>query len=160
DTAGLRDTGDAVEAEGVRRARAHIDRADLVLMLRPIDSEADQSPAQQSVLRLATKADLPGARRGGELRLPAPTGLGLDDLLIEIRARSSALGQSEPAMLTRERHRAAVADAIAALDRAVASGQDHVELLAEDLRLAVAALQRLVGRIGVEDVLDQLFQGF
>jgi tRNA modification GTPase len=62
--------------------------------------------------------------------------------------------------LTRERHRIAVADAIAALERATKSVGAPSELLAEDIRLAVMALERLVGRIGVEDVLDHLFAGF
>jgi tRNA modification GTPase len=160
DTAGLRDTGDLVEAEGVRRARAHIDRADLVLMLRPIDSEADQSMCDQPALRIATKADLPGEAMGNELAVSAVTGAGLDELLREIHVRLSALGQNEPALLTRQRHRAAVSEAIAALNRALSTRYEHVELVAEDLRLAVSALERLVGRIGVEDVLDQLFSGF
>ena len=69
-------------------------------------------------------------------------------------------GSGESALLTRERHRVAVTDAIAALERATTARHGQGELLAEDIRLAVVALERLVGRIDVEDVLDRLFAGF
>lgn len=160
DTAGLRDTSDAIEAEGVRRAQALIERADLVLKLRPIDSDPDQSTAGPTLLKLATKSDLPGVVMPGELAVSAMTGSGIDGLLEALKRRLGGLAQVEPALLTRERHRSAVSDAVLALDRVVADEHGQVELMAEDLRLAVLALERLVGRIGVEDVLDQLFSGF
>ena len=160
DTAGLRDSDDAIEAEGVRRARALADRADIVLSLRAIDSEADRVEGRARVIALATKADLPGEPRPGEVRVSVRSGEGLPELLDLVARRLSGEGQAEPALLTRERHRVAVTEAIIALERALASPSVPAELLAEDLRLASRALERLLGRVDVEDVLDQLFAGF
>lgn len=160
DTAGLRDSIDPIEAEGVRRARALVDRADLVLALRSIDSEPYRIHEAAPTLAIATKSDLGGTALPGERAISVKSGDGVSDLLTEIVTRLQALGQAEPALLTRERHRAAVTDAIIALERAVTTGHGQSELLAEDMRLAVVALERLVGRIDVEDVLDQLFSGF
>jgi tRNA modification GTPase len=160
DTAGLRDSTDPIESEGVRRARALMERGDLVLSLRAIDSEPDRVDRDPSSLAIATKADLPGTAMPGELPISAETGQGLDALLATIVARLTVLAQPEPALLTRERHRVAVSEAIGALERAGAAAHGQAELLAEDIRLAVLALERLMGRIDVEDVLDQLFSGF
>lgn len=160
DTAGLRESADAIEVEGVRRARALAAKADLVLSLRASDSEADRHQEGSNVVPLATKADLAGVPRPGELAVSAQTGEGLPQLIDLLTARLTGDHQAEPALLTRERHRIAVADAIVALERALASPGAPVELLAEDVRLAVRALERLLGRVDVEDVLDQLFAGF
>lgn len=160
DTAGLRDSADAIEAEGVRRARTLVARADLVLSLRAIDSEPDRIHHDGHSLAIVTKADLPGPQLPGELPISVISGDGLDALLTVIVARLSAMTQAEPALLTRERHRLAVTQAITALERAVESRHGQAELLAEDIRVAVLALERLLGRIDVEDVLDQLFSGF
>lgn len=160
DTAGLRDSDDPIESEGVRRARAMVDRADLVLSLRAIDSAPDRIHGDANALAIATKIDLPGSQLAGELPISVVTGDGLEALLTAIVGRLSALTQAEPALLTRERHRLAVTQAITALERAVESRHGQAELLAEDIRVAVLALERLLGRIDVEDVLDQLFSGF
>lgn len=160
DTAGLRDSVDPIESEGVRRARAFVERADLVLSLRAIDSDPDRIHRDPDSLAIATKADLAGAGMPGELPISVKTGQGLDALLTTIVERLAVLSQPEPALLTRERHRRAVSEAILALEGAVAARHGQAELLAEDIRLAVLALERLMGRIDVEDVLDQLFAGF
>lgn len=160
DTAGLRDSVDPVEAEGVRRARDHAARADLVLGLRAVDSEPYRIEEETPTLRVATKSDLGGAVLAEEIAISVKTGEGLGDLLAAIVARLQKLDQGEPALLTRGRHRVAVSDAIVALERAVSADHGQSELLAEDMRLAVVALERLVGRIDVEDVLDRLFAGF
>ncbi|MDP3257041.1 MAG: tRNA uridine-5-carboxymethylaminomethyl(34) synthesis GTPase MnmE [Bosea sp. (in: a-proteobacteria)] len=160
DTAGLRDSTDPIETEGVRRARALAERADLVLSLRAIDSEPDRLHGADGVIALATKIDLAGAAHPGEVPVSARTGEGLAELLSLIIERLAGQGAGEPALLTRERHRVAVTQAIRALERAVSGLHDQVELLAEDLRLAVRALERLLGRVDIEDVLDQLFAGF
>ncbi|RDJ20537.1 tRNA uridine-5-carboxymethylaminomethyl(34) synthesis GTPase MnmE [Bosea caraganae] len=160
DTAGLRESADPIEAEGVRRAMALADKADLVLRLRSIDSPPNQIENNARELAVATKADLPGSPEPGELAVSVRTGAGIDRLLQGISERLGALSSPEPALLTRERQRVAVSDAIMALERVVGSSHDQAELLAEDIRLAVRALERLVGRVDVEDVLDQLFSGF
>ncbi len=160
DTAGLRESLDPIEVEGVRRARALVERADLVLSLRGIDSEPYRTAEEVPQIPVATKADLGGTVLPGERAISVKNGEGLPELLAAIGEYLRGLGQGEPALLTRERHRIAVADAIAALERATESAGAPSELLAEDIRLAVMALERLVGRIGVEDVLDHLFAGF
>uniref|UniRef100_A0A9E7ZK39 tRNA modification GTPase MnmE n=1 Tax=Bosea sp. NBC_00436 TaxID=2969620 RepID=A0A9E7ZK39_9HYPH len=160
DTAGLRDSADPIEAEGVRRARALVARADLVLGLRGVDSEPYRMESEAQLLKIATKADLPGSALSDELAISVRTGDGLTELLAEIVRRLQKLGSGEPALLTRERHRIAVSDAIVTLERVVTARHGQGELLAEDMRLAVVALERLVGRIDVEDVLDRLFAGF
>ncbi|WP_038360291.1 tRNA uridine-5-carboxymethylaminomethyl(34) synthesis GTPase MnmE [Bosea sp. UNC402CLCol] len=160
DTAGLRESVDPIEVEGVRRARALVERADLVLSLRGIDSEPYRTAEEVPQIAVATKADLGGTVLPGERAISVKNGEGLPELLAAIAEYLRGLGQGEPALLMRERHRIAVADAIAALERATESVGAPSELLAEDIRLAVMALERLVGRIGVEDVLDHLFAGF
>jgi tRNA modification GTPase len=160
DTAGLRESADPIEAEGVRRARALVARADLVLGLRAVDSEPYRVENETQLLKVATKTDLAGPVLPDERAISVKTGDGLAELLDDIVSRLQLLGHGEPALLTRERHRIAVADAIDALERAVAARHGQGELLAEDMRLAVVALERLVGRIDVEDVLDRLFAGF
>lgn len=160
DTAGLRDSDDPVEAEGVRRARALVERADLVLGLRGIDSAPYRIADEANLLAVATKSDLPGTILPGEQAISVETGEGLAELLAEVVRRLQDIDPGEPALLTRERHRIAVTDAIAALERATMARHGQSELLAEDIRMAVVALERLVGRIDVEDVLDRLFAGF
>lgn len=160
DTAGLRESVDPIEVEGVRRARALVERADLVLSLRAIDSPPDRIVHDATSLAIATKSDLHGTVLANELAVSVRSGAGIDALLAAIVARLGPVAGSEPALLTRERHRVAVTDALVALERALAASHGQAELLAEEVRLAVRALERLVGRIDVEDVLDQLFAGF
>lgn len=160
DTAGLRDSHDPIEVEGVRRAMTLAEKADLVLRLRAVDSEPNRNSLGANDLAIATKADLLGVIGDDEIAISVKTGDGLDRLLQTVTERLGALSQPEPALLTRERQRIAVGDAAEALHRVVTARHGQVELLAEDIRIAVRALERLVGRIDVEDVLDRLFAGF
>lgn len=160
DTAGLRESSDEIEAEGVRRARQRADNADLVLRLRPPDSETERKGSGTTEIVVATKLDVGGSARSGEVGVSAITGAGLPELMALIAARLGKLGQAEPALVTRERHRVAVADAAAAIERAAQLPHEQPELIAEELRLAVRALERLIGKVDVEDVLDSLFSGF
>jgi tRNA modification GTPase len=160
DTAGLRESDDMIEQEGVRRALALADRADLLIKLRAIDSEPDQFASTVKTLFVATKSDLPGRSRAGEMSISVRDGSGIEILLQAIIAELSRFSAPEPALLTRERHRLAVTDALAALRRASASPFLQTELVAEEVRIAIRALERLVGRVDVEDVLDQLFASF
>ncbi|GJD33564.1 tRNA uridine-5-carboxymethylaminomethyl(34) synthesis GTPase MnmE [Methylobacterium aerolatum] len=156
DTAGLRETDEAVEAEGIRRSRARIAQADLVLALVPpggTPPETGETPA----LPVWTKADLlTGAPSG--LAVSARTGQGLSALIDALRARvEGGLGQGD-ALITRARHRDALERCLGHLDRLLGGGPP--ELVAEDLRLAVRALGEIGGHVGVEDILDRLFAGF
>ncbi|MFN3686922.1 tRNA uridine-5-carboxymethylaminomethyl(34) synthesis GTPase MnmE [Salinarimonas sp.] len=174
DTAGLRETQDAVEAIGVARTRARIGEADLVVWLDPADAPAPPDPdlaAEGAVLHVRAKADLAGAgaEAGAPARdaiaLSAATGEGIDALLARIEEIArAAMGDGSDALVTRERHRVALERAAEALDRARtvldAAGALPTELAAEDLRLATRALESVIGRVDVEDVLDALFASF
>lgn len=164
DTAGLRETEDLIEAEGVARTRAKIAGADLVVWLDPADAPAaPETDLAAPTLHVRAKADLADAApAGGPLALSAATGAGLDALLaaIEDRARG-AIGEGGDAVVTRERHRRALARAREALARgrgALEAGE--TELAAEDARLAARAVGSISGRVDIEDVLDALFGAF
>ncbi|MEH3118449.1 MAG: tRNA uridine-5-carboxymethylaminomethyl(34) synthesis GTPase MnmE [Methylorubrum populi] len=163
DTAGLREAQDAVEAEGVRRTRGRLQSADLVLHLVPIGADPDAAIAADGpVLLVRTKADLAAADSDGDaLFISAVTGAGLDALLDAIQAAAAtALGRGD-ALVTRERHRAALTRAADHLARVGAAPTGFPpELAAEDLRLAVRALGEVGGHVGVEEMLDRLFSGF
>lgn len=177
DTAGVREAGDPVEQEGIRRAIARAADADLTLWVQELGaSDGAAAPLGRvpgSVLwDVFNKADLVDSapQRAGlsdrESQAPvfcvsAVTGTGLDKLLASVQAHVGAcFGAGEPALVTRARHRAALEQAVAALVRAEGSKALGDEVLAEELRLAARALERLLGRIDVEDVLDVVFRDF
>jgi tRNA modification GTPase len=115
-------------------------------------------------LVVVNKADLlrepePIAVEGrAALKLSCKTGLGLEALVEALAGWARRTMGGAGAILTRARHRAAVEEAKAALDRAMVARQ--LELKAEDLRLAVRAIGRIAGRVDVEDVLDLIFKEF
>ncbi len=161
DTAGLRETGDAIEAEGVRRARAQGQAAELVLAVFAADTMPDAETlalVAGGALAVVNKADLTATALPG-LVVSAHTGAGLPALraVLEEAVRARA-GLSDLAGLTRPRHRAALTDTIAALDALPDAGLP--ELRAEVLRAALQALGRLTGRVGVEAILDLVFSEF
>lgn len=158
DMAGLRDTDSVAEAEGVRRARQEIAHADLVLWLVAPDVEDIAAPDTEApVWRVGTKADAgPG---GGELAVSSRTGQGIDELLARLSAFVADRASGEPGLVSRERDRAALGEALAALRDAGDGGLGH-ELRAEALRRASQALERLLGRMDTEHVLDRLFASF
>lgn len=164
DTAGLRQTDEAIEAEGVRRALARAQSADLVLLLLdgtaadPYDGLPD-GVAQRAHLTVWNKADLPWPERREGLAISAKSGEGLAALIDTIAQRVRLLlDESGTPPLTRPRHRHALGQALAALRRSLAT--DEAELAAEDLRLAVRAIGRITGRVDVEDLLDVIFRDF
>jgi tRNA modification GTPase len=174
DTAGLRAAPDAIEAEGIRRARAELERADLALaVLDATDPGAAAALAADvagvpNVLWLHNKADLvaTAARHAGpggdgdHLWLSARTGAGLDPL----RARLHALAAGDTAagsFSARQRHLDALARSGAALAAAAARLVEHAaELAAEDLRGAQAALGEITGTFDAEALLGRIFAGF
>jgi tRNA modification GTPase len=156
DTAGLRETTDAIEAEGVRRARMRARDADLVLT---VVEAGDPPPSEAAGLLVANKADLDRPGPDGALRVSALTGHGMADLQAELaRAARAMTDQAGPPPLTRARHRAALQEASAHLT--AAEDADLPELRGEDLRLAMRALGRITGHVGVEDILDTVFSSF
>jgi tRNA modification GTPase len=159
DTAGLRDADDPIEAEGVRRARERAAKADLVIRLVECGSGRSGAEDDQTGLLVANKADLGGPCPLGAVRASVVTADGLDALRARLDAAVEALtSRSGPPALTRARHRAALEEALARLMAAEVACLP--ELRAEDLRLAMRAVGRITGQVGVEDVLDTIFSRF
>ncbi len=169
DTAGLRDLPPeasgphaALEIEGMKRARRRAEEADLKLVVLdarlPVPDASVAAFARDGLIVL-NKSDLAPGEDG--LRVSALTGAGIDALEAKLAARAAAAlsdaGGAAP-LVTRARHREALVDVRAALARAAV--QTAPELVAEELRVAGDALGRIVGRTGVEDVLDLLFAEF
>jgi tRNA modification GTPase len=162
DTAGLRHSEDPIEQAGMARTRAHLGAADLTLWLVAPDAAAEPpKDGIAPVLRVATKADRSERAGAADLSVSAPSGMGISELLDRIEQEAqAALGEGD-AVITRERHRAALTRAREALDRAgQALALDQTELAAEDTRLALRAIGEITGRVDVEQVLDQLFATF
>jgi tRNA modification GTPase len=156
DTAGLRETQDAIEAEGVRRALARAGRADFLLLAAPPGEAFPNAPPGVPSLLLRTKADL--ASMEG-FAVSARTGAGMEALHARlVQAAHDLTDTRGGAALARPRQIACVRDTAAALDHALALPDP--ELRGEELRSAAHALARLVGVIGVEEVLDAVFSGF
>jgi tRNA modification GTPase len=160
DMAGLRDTDSKAEAEGVRRARAEIAGADLVLWLvAPDVPDTFPPPPGPVVWRIATKGDL-AARADADHALSVRTGAGITALQQRLAAFAKARG-GDPgiSLVSRERDVAALTEARAALAEARLL-VTNLELCAEALRRAGHALERLLGRMDADAVLDRLFLSF
>ncbi len=160
DTAGLRETADKVEAEGVRRALKRAEMADVVLWLSPEEEPPPDNLG--AALRVRSKCDDGTVSETGDgwLAISATSGVGMNALLTAIEQRASALAGGEPALITRERQRLALEKAAFHLERASRDFAGLEELRAEELRLAARALDRTIGKVDVEDVLDTLFSTF
>lgn len=159
DLAGLRETESRAEAEGVRRAERAIQEADILLWLEAPDTEVAPRPTTSAqVLRIGTKSDL-ARPEGYDLQISATTGAGLDALIDRLRTIGEDLAGGEPSLISHERDRLGLEDAIAAVDEA-ARYLGNWELAAEALRHASLALERMIGRVDAEQVLDRLFASF
>ena len=172
DTAGIRESDDPVEREGVSRARARAAAADLVLWVSEEGGPEAAPPGAATVWMVHNKADLaaglaPGKGRventpnGRHFATSAKTGEGVDALIGALAgfARNSLSG--EGVLVTRARQREALEATAAALGRALEEGvRGREDVLAEELRAAATALGRLTGRVDVEDVLDVIFRDF
>ncbi len=159
DTAGLRDTEDHVESLGIQRATERAETADIRVFLLEDEAEAPALEVQPDDIVVLGKSDL---RRSGMLSVSGKTGEGLAQLVSQIAERAEKR-TSGAGLAIRERHRVAIARAIRSLESAqteVWHGAERSELAAEDLRSAARALESLVGRIDVEDVLDEIFASF
>ncbi|WP_419740585.1 tRNA uridine-5-carboxymethylaminomethyl(34) synthesis GTPase MnmE [Ruegeria sp.] len=158
DTAGLRDTDDHVESLGIALAKKRAEAADLRVFLsdEPLHLGVDIQPDD---IQVAPKADLRSPQDGG---VSGKTGQGIDQLISNI-SRVLSNRTTSHGIATRERHRIALTKALDALTAAMSvleSGPDLYDIAAEEMRTAVRALESLVGRIGVEDLLDEIFSSF
>jgi tRNA modification GTPase len=205
DTAGIRETDDPVELEGVRRARERAGTADLVLWVVDVSEGATsplaarKNPLTAPIWVVRNKTDLvrrnelgsqsngrseSGCRVNNPLTdmvnerlagtsefefspnepafdLSAKSGEGFDALLQQLTKHAETyLVGAEAALVTRERHRRALEDVVAALRRALRGDLNREDLLAEELRIAARALGRLTGRVDVEDILEVIFRDF
>ncbi|MCK1388399.1 tRNA uridine-5-carboxymethylaminomethyl(34) synthesis GTPase MnmE [Bradyrhizobium sp. 21] len=177
DTAGIRETDDPVEREGVRRARARAEDADLVLWLvegeraidpdamRPLGKSGDgSSPSGGSVWIVRNKIDLSGgedAEPHGEFGISASRGDGIPELVQAlVKFAAGFFGTTEAALVTRARQRDLLRRTSDSLRRSLELVEQGEELAAEELRAAAYALGRMLGRVDVEDVLGAIFQKF
>jgi len=180
DTAGIRETNDPIEREGVRRASAQAARADLVLWV--VDACAgdlepgfpSRSPVPPGAARwiVVNKIDLVAAaaldriesRFKKELTvhfISSVVGAGVERLVDSVRRFAEGFFTAEPALITRERQRAHLKETVIALQGAKgAAHEGQEEIMAEQLRLAARALGKLLGRVDVEDILDVIFRDF
>jgi tRNA modification GTPase len=169
DTAGIRAAAGGVEREGIRRAFERAGDADLVIWL--VDGSApDWSPpddlARQACMIVRNKIDLIEASDSADetiqhIDISVEKDIGINELGAEIETRAGAsLGSTEAPQLTRARHRHELELCRAALERFLSEPFEALELRAEDLRQAAAALGRITGRMDVEDVLDLVFAEF
>jgi tRNA modification GTPase len=154
DTAGLRATDDRVEAIGVARAQALVEGADVLVWL----GDAGEAPQHPRLIQLHPKADLGGHAPAGSLPVSSVTGAGIGALLERIGDLARSLLPGEDAIALNRRQATHLGEAADALGEAAAA--PDVLLVAESLRSARAAFDRLTGRAGVEEVLDALFGRF
>ena len=163
DTAGLRESRDAIEQEGVRRALARAEAADLrLVLLDATRSEAgvDARLLDADALVVLNKIDLaPEARRPGALPLSVATGEGMAALIARLTEEVAKRADTGDApLITRARHREALTECAEALTRFASARL--AELAAEDLRQAARALGRITGHTDIEDMLDVIFREF
>ena len=189
DTAGIRETADPVEQEGVRRARARAAEADLVLWLvdahdeKNLEKSLEQGAAPAWVVRnkidldavetdaavLGIDALSPGqpigvleqTQRHADFEISASRGDGIPELIAAmIVFAQDYFGAGEGGLISRERQRKLLQETAVSLQRSLSAIQEGEELAAEDLRIAARSLGRLLGRVDVEDVLDVIFREF
>jgi tRNA modification GTPase len=176
DTAGLRASRDAIESEGIRRAREQMERADRILLVLDDDADAgvpadalDLLPPRLPRTLIRNKIDLsgrdPGVAEGPgvvEIALSARTGAGLDDLRRHLKECMGFQPAGEGAFIARRRHLDAIRRAQEHLARGKAQLKQSLagELLAEDLRLAQQALSEITGEFTSDDLLGRIFSSF
>jgi len=158
DTAGLRESADHVESIGISRARDRAALADLRVFLAHEGEELGVDIAADDIV-LRPKVDLIDGDIPG---ISGKTGEGIPELIAKIQkvllSRSANVG-----LATHERHRVALekaASSLTTVDGILVAGPDHYDLAAEELRFGIRALEALVGRIDVENLLDEIFSSF
>jgi tRNA modification GTPase len=166
DTAGLRDTLDMIESEGIRRSLQLASAADLVLLLD--DGQGEAIPASMipedltaTIIRIATKSDL-HSKVGYEanIELSAHTGDGMRELIEMIASHLSSRSAAVEGLPNRVRHESLLREAVSRIEAAQSTRDLGPELAANELHAAADALGRITGRVGVEDLLGVIFSQF
>ena len=168
DTAGIRETDDPVEREGVRRARARAAEADLVLWLADAANEKVEHSGPTPVWRVRNKIDLDEASRpmaDTAIRtgfwISAKSGDGVPELIAGLVGFAEGyFGATEVGLISRARQRQLLQETASSLHRSMDVAEEGEELAAEELRVAAHSLGRLLGRVDVEDILDVIFREF
>jgi tRNA modification GTPase len=173
DTAGLRakqleeTDHDRLEQEGIRRARLRAEEADLRILLidgaRPLGDQADALALKDkdsiTVWNKSDRSDFNMKDDKDNIAISTETGEGIDVLLAKLTEQlESLIGRVEAPSMTSQRHRAHVNAAIENIERALSGAQ--IDMIAEDVRLAMRELGRITGRVDVEDLLDMIFKDF
>lgn len=164
DTAGLRDTDDIVEREGIRRARVALENADLVLFLSESPEGFSAFPLQGTAVRVGTKIDS-GAylwdKANADVLISAKTGEGIDALIERIADHLPKLNSASNFSLpSRRRHVDCLREAGKAVSSSLEAAQAGLDIQAEYLRVASDSLGRITGRVDVEDLLSVIFSEF
>ena len=172
DTAGIRETSDPIEREGVRRASEQSAGADLVLWVIDATAAQGSEPEVPAAWLVVNKMDLADSQAQERIEskfssrreihfISSATGAGVDELVNAISAFAQRFFTPEAALVTRQRQRTHLRDTVIALKEAQQAAQEgREEIMAEQLRIATHALGRLLGRVDVEDVLDVIFRDF
>ncbi len=171
DTAGLRDTVDSVEKIGVEVSRKYLAAADVVLFCAELGRELDDdeqsflAETEVPTILIRTKSDLAAPKPGEALCVSARTGEGIDTLreeLARVAFTSLVADGNVPTVLTRERHRRAVAEALSEIELFARARREGLEMVvaATHLRAAVTALDQVIGTVSTDDVLDVVFATF
>jgi tRNA modification GTPase len=164
DTAGIRDTDDPVEQEGVRRARLRAADSDLVLWMTDGEGDANEIKPQgdATLWVVRNKIDLGSDdAQPATFRISAERGDGIAELVTALAAFArDFFGSSEDGLIGRERQRQLLRETADALERCLVIAGRGDELAAEELRVAAQSLGRLLGRVDVEDILDKIFREF
>ena len=158
DTAGLHATDNMVECLGIERTKDRSERADVILILTDDGTIPTDIVKENGTLLIYTKGDITGV----EGAVSAKTGLGIKELVDKLTSilneKVSGIG-----VATRARHKAALISAIHNIEQAkekIDNGTENIELVAEDVRRSILSLDSLIGKVGVEDVLDEIFLSF
>lgn len=159
DTAGLRESDNIVEAEGIKRAQLKGQDADLVIWLTDINDEAELITDFDNTLQVISKDD--GLSLTNGLSISVTHKNGLDKLLLEVKNQiRNIVGNREGVLISRLRYREALIDCVGHLSFVVDNQVSDIELKAETLRHASDCIGRITGKIDVEDLLDVIFSEF
>lgn len=175
DTAGLRESEDIIEQEGIRRAHEEIRKADRILLVIDVRDQADQQdliasfPKNIGLTKIYNKIDLTAAppliretSQGTEIFLSAKTKAGFNYLNSHLKQCMGYEAETEDVFIARRRHLEALAKARAFIESALTQSKDYraAELVAEELRQAQHALSEITGEFSTEDLLDRIFSSF